>query len=271
MQYLEYRIETDEQSGEIFAAFLADMGFESFQYDGAQCCYIEEMQHEKYIEEIEDYLAELGVEYSVNSIATQNWNAEWESDFEPIVVDSRLTVRAPHHGASESASEIVILPNMSFGTGHHPTTYLMLETLLELELKGRDMLDVGCGSGVLGILGALRGAGSVTGVDIDDWAVSAARCNFTQNGIESGYEVLLGDISIAGDRLYDIVVANIARNVLIGDMEAYSRVTRNGGTLLCSGFLQADAQHIIDSALSNGFTHTASYERKGWMLLSFSK
>ncbi len=270
MQYLEYRINIDEEGGEILAAFLADMGFESFLHDGDQCCYIEEGEHAKFKEEIEAYLGEAGANYCVKEIETQNWNEQWESDFEPIVVDSRLTVRAPHHPVAETEAEIVILANMSFGTGHHPTTHMMLSSLLEMELEGRDMLDVGCGSGVLGILGALRGAGSVTGVDIDDWAVSAASGNFLQNGISKGFEVLFGDVSVVEGRSYDVVVANIARNVLIHDMEAYSKATRSGGTLLCSGFLHDDAQHVIESAEAHGFTHSATTQREGWVLLEFS-
>ncbi len=270
MNYTEYRVEVNEEQGEIILALLSDMGFDSFVYDdGAQLCYIEEGELAKFKDQIESYLDDTGYCYSSKQIVTQNWNAEWESDFEPIVVDDRLCVRALHHPKSNCQNEVIITPNMSFGTGHHATTYQMIEAILEGDFERKNVLDVGCGSAILSIVAAQRGASRVVGVDIDSWAVQSAAQNVEQNGINQKIELLTGDVSVVEGQKFDIVLANINRNILCENMPYYGKVLRAKGLLYCSGFYEADIEAIADCAAKNGFELKYSTLKDSWATLTF--
>lgn len=272
MNYIEYKFEVDEPTGEIIVAYLADMPFESFYYDGGvQCCYITKEQRDRCLVEIEACLASLPYICSFAEIETMNWNAEWEADFEPIVVGDKVEVHSPSHPSNSSEIEIIINPNMSFGTGHHPTTYMMLEGMASEDFSQRTVLDVGCGSAVLSIMGALCGASGVVGVDIDSWAAESARGNLVLNGVQGVVTVLDGTVAVVEGESYDFVLANIARNVLQGDMEAYYRATNRCGKLLCSGFLEVDAEAVIESAQGVGYKLSNCSGRENWTMLTFIK
>ncbi len=272
MNYIEYKVEVSEEVGEVVVASLAELGFESFIYDGNfQLCYIQEADYADYKTLIENYLKEDGYTYSSKLLEQQNWNAEWESDFEPITIGDVLAVRTPLHEVSGCKREILITPNMSFGTGHHPTTYMILSAMLAENFEDTEALDVGCGSGVLGIMAAMNGAKNVLGVDIDSWAAQSARDNLVLNNVNDKMQILDGDIKMALGNVYDFIFANIARNVLIDNMKDYASVAKSGAKLLLSGFLVKDSDFVQKSAEENGFTFVEKFEREGWNMLVMKK
>lgn len=283
MNYIEYKVDVSEQRGEVILASLADMGFDSFLYDeeaGAQLCYIEEVERAKYIGEIEAYFAGEQLKYSFQEIETQNWNESWESSFEPIVVDSRLGIRAPFHAATGCEREVVITPNMSFGTGHHATTYQLVEWLLSSDFSDKRVLDMGCGSAILAIVAAMQGSKDVVGVDIDEWAVHSARENVEANGYSEVVELFYGDAELlerltcsedgTQSKRFDVVLANINRNILCNDMARYRQATEdNGGELLCSGFYTEDIDAVVEAASKEGYCLLESFSRDNWAMLHF--
>ena len=193
---------------------------------------------------------------STQEMPDKNWNEEWEKQHKPVLVEadngSRIWVRAPFHDHRADADcEIEIEPKMSFGTAHHPTTYMMLSHIAELPMQGRRVLDMGCGTAVLAILAKMRGAAYVEAIDIDEWAYNNALENI--------------------QRAFDIVIANINRNILLHDMDAYAAVLAPGGTLLLSGFYESDVPVLQQRAQELGLTLTSTKTREGWCALRFNK
>lgn len=210
----------------------------------------------------------LPLKYTAQPMEDRDWNAEWEKSHEAVLVryeGGSLWVRAPFHPHRNDVDyEIIIEPKMSFGTAHHPTTYMMLSYVAELPVNGMRVLDMGCGTAVLGILAKMRGASYVEGVDVDEWAYRNAQENAAANGVE--LTLRLGDAaSLHG--AFDIVIANINRNILLADMERYAAVLNPGGTLLLSGFYQADEGALIARANELGLTFTDKKTRDGWSSL----
>ena len=212
------------------------------------------------------------LQYTVAEMEDKDWNSEWEKGHEAVLVQydgGTVWVRAPFHPHRTDVNyELVIEPKMSFGTAHHPTTYMMLSYVAELPMNGRRVLDMGCGTAVLGILAKMRGAVYVEGVDIDEWAFDNARENAAANGVD--ITLKLGDAS-ALDGEFDVVIANINRNILLADMEAYSRVLSAGGTLLLSGFYQADEQALVAKANTLGIALKSKKNRDGWSALELKR
>lgn len=212
------------------------------------------------------------LKWQVETVEQQNWNAEWEKNFTPIEVGGGLHIRAPFHQtrASEFTYEIEIEPKMSFGTGHHQTTWLMCQYLLELNLEGKDVLDMGCGTAVLAILAKMRGAAYVEGIDIEEWAAENSRENASRNGYED-IHIIHGDATALGERKFDVIIANINRNILTRDMEQYAAVLNPGGTLLLSGFYESDVPVLEGVGKPLGF-HPQRIETKDrWAALIWSK
>jgi len=210
----------------------------------------------------------LPLKYTAQPMEDRDWNAEWEKSHEAVLVryeGGSLWVRAPFHPHRNDVDyEIIIEPKMSFGTAHHPTTYMMLSYVAELPVNGMRVLDMGCGTAVLGILAKMRGASYVEGVDVDEWAYRNAQENAAANGVE--LTLRLGDAaSLHG--AFDMVIANINRNILLADMERYAEVLNPGGTLLLSGFYQADEGVLIARANELGLTFTDKKTRDGWSSL----
>lgn len=210
----------------------------------------------------------LPLKYTAQPMEDRDWNAEWEKSHEAVLVryeGGSLWVRAPFHPHRNDVDyEIIIEPKMSFGTAHHPTTYMMLSYVAELPVNGMRVLDMGCGTAVLGILAKMRGASYVEGVDVDEWAYRNAQENAAANGVE--LTLRLGDAaSLHG--AFDMVIANINRNILLADMERYAAVLNPGGTLLLSGFYQADEGVLIARANELGLTFTDKKTRDGWSSL----
>lgn len=202
----------------------------------------------------------------------KDWNAEWEKGHQAVLVEydgGSVWVRAPFHPHRDDVSyELIIEPKMSFGTAHHPTTYMMLSYVAELGMMGKRVLDMGCGTAVLAILAKMRGAAYVEGVDIDEWAFNNARENAASNGVE--IMLKLGDATVLKGS-FDVVIANINRNILLADMYKYAAVLNPGGTLLLSGFYEADEQALVAKANTLGLTLKSKKNREGWSALQLIK
>ena len=214
------------------------------------------------------------LKYKASEMEDRNWNQEWERQHEAVLVKysgGAVWVRAPFHPHRTDVDyELIIEPKMSFGTAHHPTTAMMLAYVAELPVAGKRVLDMGCGTAVLGILAKMRGAAYVEGVDVDEWAFRNAQENAATNGVD--LTLRLGDASLlAPDAAFDLVIANINRNILLRDMERYASVMSPGATLLLSGFYQADEGALIARANELGMTLVDKKARDGWSALHLAK
>ena len=220
------------------------------------------------MQELRDQFPIFNSQFSIQEMPDKNWNEEWEKGHQAVLVEyegGSVWVRAPFHPHREDVDyELIIEPKMSFGTAHHPTTYMMLSYVAELEMQGRRVLDMGCGTAVLGILAKMRGAEYVEGVDIDEWAFNNARENAASNGVE--IVLKLGDASSLQGH-FDVVIANINRNILLNDMGRYAAVLNAGGTLLLSGFYEADEAALVARAGELGMTLKGKKNRDGWSAL----
>ena len=224
------------------------------------------------LQELHDQFPTLNFQFSVQEMPDKNWNEEWEKEHKAVLVEysgGTVWVRAPFHPHRDDVSyELIIEPKMSFGTAHHPTTYMMLGYVAELEMNGKRVLDMGCGTAVLGILAKMRGASYVEGVDIDEWAFANARENAATNHVE--ITLKLGDAATLQGH-FDIVIANINRNILLADMERYAAVLDDGGTLLLSGFYEADEPALVARANELGMALKGKKNRDGWSALQLVK
>ena len=199
-----------------------------------------------------------------------NWNEEWEKNFEPIDVDRKCHVRAPFHEKTNAEYDIVIEPKMSFGTGHHETTHMMIQHILETDFNGKKTLDMGCGTAILAILAEMKGAEPIDAIDIDNWCYLNSIENAERNNCKhiSVYE---GDASLLAGKNYDIIIANINRNILLNDMEHYVNCLNANGTLFLSGFYTEDIPVITESCTKNGLSYVKQFERNNWVALKFVK
>lgn len=275
MDYIELTIPVNNaEQAEILTAWLADYPFDSFTTERTQLkAYIPQQQLADCKEEVDALLTEQGIAGArYVSIEAQNWNALWESNFEPVDVDGRIYIRAPFHAKpAGDAMDIVIMPKMSFGTGHHATTHLMSATLADLDLTGLHGLDMGSGTGVLAIIAVLRGATHLDAVDIDEWADENCRENIATNGVADHITPILGDASTIEGRHYDFILANINRNILLADMPRYEATLATGGTLLMSGILECDIEAITAGAEELGMQVVETRLRNGWAMVRVQK
>lgn len=219
------------------------------------------------IDDLKSMDTDLRVEYKVTDLADKDYNEEWERQHQPVLVDGFCWVRAPFHQHRDDVKyEIEIEPKMSFGTAHHATTYLMLSLLEQQNVQGMRVLDMGSGTGVLAILAAKKGAAYVEAIDVDEWAYRNAQENFERNGVS--VNALLGDASLlTADKHFDLVLANINRNILLKDMESYAAVLNPGGTLMLSGFYEHDVQSLQDKAETLGLRLVQQRSRNEWTAL----
>lgn len=262
-----------ELARELLIAELGDAGFESFvETDDAVEAYIptRSFSEELLADERFQMNEFFKFEYTREEIADQNWNEVWEQNyFEPLLIEDQCLIRAPFHETYPAAVyEIIINPRMAFGTGNHETTYLMIKAMLEMDLSSKKVLDMGCGSGILSILASVKGAEKVTAVDIDEWSYSNTIENASLNHINN-IEVLLGDANLLANEAYDLILANIQRNILIQDMPAYRKVMNPGSELIMSGFYTYDLEAIIEKAGSLGLKQVYSFERSSWCAVKF--
>jgi len=256
---------------EILVAELGVLNFESFvKNDDSLQAYVqkeafdEQAVYDLYILHNPNF--EIKIE--VNCIEQQNWNAEWENSFEPIEVDGKCVVRAPFHDKKEVQFDIVITPKMSFGTGHHETTHQMISQILNLEMKSKSVLDMGCGTGVLAILAAMKGADFITAIDIDEWAY----LNTIENTLENKCQHIMvkhGGAELVGNKSFDYVFANINLNILLNDMSAYANVMHSGSKIIFSGFYTSDIPLIDKKAESLGMYSIGKTEKNKWAALLY--
>lgn len=263
----------DDGQAEILTAELADFPFESFETEGGVLkAYIRREALADCKDGVDALLARYGTPGRYVVIETQNWNALWESNFPPVDVEGRLRIRAPfHEPAPAGETEVVLMPKMSFGTGHHATTWLMARAVLDLGVAGRTGLDMGSGTGVLAIVAAKCGAAHVDAVDIDDWADANCRENIAANGVADRITPLLGDVRRIAGRRYGFILANINRNILLADMPSYAATLEPGGDLVMSGFLEADVPAIVSRAKELGMEHVETASREGWQMVHVRK
>jgi len=267
-------LDPPQPATEIFIAALAEIGFESFEETATGVrAYVREADWDAEAFAALPYLhsPDWQASFTVEALETQNWNAVWEASYQPIRVGDRCVVRAPFHEAPDPPVDydLVIAPKMSFGTGHHQTTWLMLGFVLDLDVEGRSVLDMGSGTGVLGILAARKGASRVMAIDIDPWSYENCRENAERNG-HPEIEVIEGDASQIHGR-FDLVLANINKNVLLADLPAYADALNPGGTLLISGFYRSDLKDLQGAAGKLGLQPAGEREKDQWVAARFLK
>lgn len=271
--FLEYRFSLNplQPATDILIAELSELGFDSFveTEDGLLAYVKKELWNPRALLNLQILANKnFNIDYKVSEIEQENWNEQWEKNFEPIIVDNQCVVRAPFHDKPDVAFDIVITPKMSFGTGHHETTHMMLQLVLVLDFKNKSVLDMGCGTGVLAILAAMKGARSVDAIDIDNWSYLNAMENVSANKCEQ-IKVFEGDINLLSNQSYDIILANINRNILLSDISIYARHLKKGGVLLLSGFYKEDIPQISKECTANGLSFQENLEKNNWVAAKY--
>ena len=266
-----FTIEPKELGSEILIAELGEKAFESFTETetGIDAFVQKELWDETILDGIFILQSEeFNINYTFEEIEQVNWNEEWEKNFEPLEGDGKCHVRAPFHPKTEAEFDIVIEPKMSFGTGHHETTHMMIQHLLEMDVNGLKTLDMGCGTAILAILAEMKGAQPIDAIDIDNWCYLNSIENAERNNCQyiSVYE---GDAALLQGKKYDLIIANINRNILLNDMQSYVDCLNAGGTILFSGFYEEDIPFIDNSCTEKGLTYIKKFQRNNWVSLKY--
>lgn len=271
--YLGYyfKVSPKQPGVEILIAELGNAGFESFvETDEGVQAFIQEGDWNETI--LEDIFIlgsdEFDISYTHEEIEQVNWNQEWEKNFNPIIVDGICSVRAPFHTIPEAKYDIVIEPKMSFGTGHHETTHMMIQHLLRQNVSGKSVLDMGCGTGILAILAEMRGASAIDAIDIDNWCYLNTVENAERNQCTK-IKTYEGDATLLVNKSYDLIIANINRNILLNDMKAYASCLEPKGTLLLSGFYKEDISLIDQECLKFNLEFEHKFEKNNWVAMSY--
>lgn len=277
--YIEVRLDITpctETATDVMAALLCEVGYESFVPDekGLTAYVKKEIFNDGDLESIiNDFPFELQIKYSHEVVEGQDWNREWEKNyFKPIVVGDKCVIHSSFHKDIPSLPyDIVIDPKMAFGTGHHATTSLVIEHLLEMDLNGKSVMDMGTGTGILAILSSMRGAAPITAIEIDPMAHANAIDNLKENGADC-VELLLGDASLLPSVLkVDLFIANINRNIITADIESYNDTLKDGAMMLLSGFYESDIDVIMQFAQPLGLKYISHKVKDSWCCLKLSK
>jgi len=274
MEYLEYNFTTsDEQTAEILIALLADKGFDTFDDNDVQLsAYIRKEDHLEsaiahFLNDLQDRFV---FTWSFQAIAPKNWNEEWEKNFEPIRVGKDCLIRAPFHEADPDVTyDIIIEPRMSFGTGHHETTFLMSQEILGLQMKGKRVADAGTGTGILAILAAKKGAADVFAVDNEEWAWRNAIDNIAINGVIDSVHAELGGLDLMEGKTFDIILANINKHIILEHIQLFFRCLQPGGLLIVSGMFIRDLQDVEKEAARYFFQLISTQVRNDWVCAVF--
>ncbi|MFV0472142.1 MAG: 50S ribosomal protein L11 methyltransferase [Paludibacteraceae bacterium] len=278
MKYIVVHLSFDKEKefvSDVLASVLGKTGFESFvDTENGLDAFIPSanFEQDKLKRIIDKFEYDSNIKFEYEQTEDKNWNEEWEKNFfEPIVIDSRCVVHSSFHQNYPTCEyDIIIDPKMAFGTGHHETTALMIAEILNANLKGKDVLDMGCGTSVLAILAEKRGACHVTAIDIDDWCTENSLENIQLNGSKR-VEVMLGGAELLANKEFDMIFANINRNILLEDMEKYANSLRPNGKLLMSGFYKEDIPFVKSKATSLGFKMERFSEKNNWVAVNFCK
>ncbi|ARV09092.1 ribosomal protein L11 methyltransferase [Winogradskyella sp. PC-19] len=268
----EFKVSPLQPAVEILIAELGYAGFESFveNQDGVTAYIQKEEWHTDVLDNIQVLDSdEFQITFEFNEIEQTNWNAEWEKNFKPIVVDNQVTVRAPFHDKPETAYDLVIEPKMSFGTGHHETTHMMIQHILKNDFKDKSVLDMGCGTGVLAILAEKVGANKLDAIDIDNWCYINSLENVERNDCNK-ISVYEGDVKLLDEKNYDIIIANINRNILLADISKYAKSLNKNGYLFLSGFYEDDISIIEAECAKNSLHLNDKIIRNNWASLMFN-
>ncbi len=266
-----FKVKPLQPAVEILIAELGLAGFESFvETEEGLTAYIKKQDwNPTMLDDIQIMNSdEFSISYTMEEIEQVNWNQEWEKNFNPIIVDELCTIRAPFHEKPNTTFDIVIEPKMSFGTGHHETTHMMIQHILNNDFKDKSVLDMGCGTGVLAILSELKGAKPIDAIDVDNWCYLNSLENVERNCCNhiSVYE---GDAGLLGNKKYDIIIANINRNILLNDIKTYASCLNKNGMLFLSGFYKEDISVIEDACNRNMLKLNEKLERNNWVSLKF--
>jgi ribosomal protein L11 methyltransferase len=276
MNYVEVDLKVDSEFSEILMAELGEVGFESFvETDEGLLAYIQEGDFdENNLNEITGKYQDLTtIAATWKSLERRNWNEEWEKSYEPIEVGGQIRVRATFHEPDPAFKyDLLIQPKMSFGTGHHETTWLVMNEQLSLPHQGLSVMDVGCGTGILAILASKLGASNLLGFDIDEWAVENTRENFAMNNLSATAEVFQGTITeVPAEQIFGGILANINRNILLSEIPKYVAHLSQGGWLVTSGFYETDQADIEQCAAESGLKKLRSNTRNQWATVVFEK
>lgn len=265
----------NETITDVLSGLTADIGFESFvECENGMKAYIQQSQFDEAAlkQVVEDFpIPGASISYSITEPEDKNWNEEWEKNFfQPIIIGDRCVIHSTfHHDVPQAEYDIVINPQMAFGTGHHETTSLIIGELLDNDLQGKSLLDMGCGTSILAILARMRGAAPCTAIDIDEWCVRNSLENIELNDVDL-ISVFQGDAStLEGKGPFDVVIANINRNILLNDMKQYVRCMRPGSQLYMSGFYVDDIPVIQAEAERNGLRFVHHQEKNRWAAVKF--
>ena len=273
-KYLELNIKIEplQPWNEILMAELINIGFDSFteENDGILAYVPEDSFSEDELKNL--WLLnhdEVKISYTIQEMPNINWNEEWEKNFSPINVENKVLIRAEFHESQNTPYEIIIQPKMSFGTGHHATTYLMIQQMLDMDFSGKKVLDIGCGTSILAIFSKLKGAEDVLAIDIDEWAVENSKENAERN--QMNFRIEQGTAENLGKENFDIILANINRNILISDIPTYVSVLNSGGKLLLSGLCFFDVNDILEVCTKHDLVLKNQVQREEWVSLLLEK
>lgn len=267
----EFKVAPLQPGSEILIAELGYAGFESFveNHEGVTAYIQKEEWRADILADIQILDSEeFEITYTFNEIEQTNWNEEWEKNFKPIIVDDLVTVRAPFHDQPTTKYDLIIEPKMSFGTGHHETTHMMIQHIIRNDFNGKTVLDMGCGTGLLAILAEKVGASKLEAIDIDNWCYLNSVENVERNSCEY-ISVFEGDVALLQDKKYDIIIANINRNILLQDIAVYAKCLNKNGSLFLSGFYEDDLKLITETCAKNGLLFEDKILRNNWVAAKF--
>jgi ribosomal protein L11 methyltransferase len=265
--YLQFDFDiANDAIKEMLIAELSDIGFDGFEENEARLtAFIESANFNA--DEFDEIITQHKLSFSKKIIPEQNWNALWEQNFQPVIISDAVAIRAHFHPPVTVQHEIIITPKMSFGTGHHATTHMMLEQMLAIDFKGKSVLDYGTGTGVLAIYAEKLGAAAITAIDNDEWSINNASENIYRNNCVA-IKVLRADKPVEGNA-YDVVLANINKNIITDNFKSIVASLGKNSTLLLSGLLAEDEADILELASAFSLQHQNTYKMDKWICMKF--